>query len=158
MQLTRRRTLAAVTAALAASPWTLHAQDKPWPQQRALRLIVGFPPGGSIDALGRVLAERLAQRLGASVVVDNRTGAAGMLAAEETTRQPPDGYTLLLIPGGPLIENPSVDVFDDKAFTQITRLTESPVVIAVPAASPHTSMRQLIDASKGAAVGRLSPI
>ena len=119
---------------------------------------MGFPPGGSIDALGRVLAERLAQRLGASVVVDNRTGAAGMLAAEETTRQPPDGYTLLLIPGGPLIENPSVDVFDDKAFTQITRLTESPVVIAVPAASPHTSMRQLIDASKGAAVGRLSPI
>ncbi|MEO6625570.1 MAG: tripartite tricarboxylate transporter substrate binding protein [Burkholderiaceae bacterium] len=147
----RRRAIAAVMAACAANPLLVHAQEKPWPQQRPIRLVVGFPPGGSIDALGRVLAERLGQRLGASVVVDNRTGAAGMLAAEETARQPADGYTLLLIPGGPLMENPTVDVFDDKAFTQIVRLTESPVVLAVPAAAPYTTVRQLIDASRGAA-------
>jgi tripartite-type tricarboxylate transporter receptor subunit TctC len=115
---------------------------------RPIRLVVGFPPGGSIDALGRVLAEKLGQKLGTSVVVENRTGAAGMLAAEETSRQTPDGYTLLLIPGGPLLEKPSVDVFDDKSFTQIARLSESPVVIAVPVSTPYANMSQLLESAK----------
>jgi tripartite-type tricarboxylate transporter receptor subunit TctC len=148
MTIRRRRALALCSAALLPMPGLVVAQDKAWPLQRPIRLMVGFPPGGSIDALGRALAERLGQKLGTTVNVENRTGAAGMLAAEETSRQPPDGYTLLLIPGGPLLEKPSVDVFDDKSFTQIARLSESPVVIAVPASAPYANLSQLLEAAK----------
>lgn len=148
MPVHRRRALALCSAALMPLSSLVQAQDKAWPLQRPIRLLVGFPPGGSIDALGRVLAERLGQKLGASVVVENRTGAAGMLAAEETSRQPPDGYTLLLIPGGPLLEKPSVDVFDDKSFTQIARLSESPVVIAVPSSAPYANLSQLLESAR----------
>jgi len=151
MSIQRRRALALCSAALLPMSGLVIAQERAWPLQRPIRLLVGFPPGGSIDALGRVLAERLGQNLGASVVVENRTGAAGMLAAEETSRQPPDGYTLLLIPGGPLLEKPSVDVFDDKSFTQVARLSESPVVIAVPASAPYANLSQLLESAKSGA-------
>ncbi len=151
MHIHRRRALALCCASLMPISRLARGQDKAWPMQRPIRLLVGFPPGGSIDALGRVLAEKLAQRLGATVLVENRTGAAGMLAAEEASRQPADGYTLLLTPGGPVLEKPPVDVFDDKSFTQIARLSESPVVIAVPASARYARLAQLLEAGRSGA-------
>ena len=150
MTIDRRKVLALLGAAPLAASRSAWAQSAAWPAARPIRLLVGFPPGGSIDTLARAIADHLGQRLSASVVVENRTGAAGMLAAEEAARQPADGYTLLLIPGGPLLDNPPVDVFDDKAFTQIVKMTDSPVVVAVTAALPYASLKQLIDASKAA--------
>ena len=150
MTIDRRKVLALLGAVPLAAPRSAWAQSAAWPAARPIRLLVGFPPGGSIDTLARAIADQLGQRLSASVVVENRTGAAGMLAAEETARQPADGYTLLLIPGGPLLDNPPVDVFDDKAFTQIVKMTDSPVVVAVSATTPYASFKQLIDAAKAA--------
>src|SRR6185503_615738 len=62
---------------------------------RPIRLIVGFPPGGAADILGRIAAQRLSEALGQQVVVDNRGGAGGLIATETAARANPDGYTLL---------------------------------------------------------------
>lgn len=122
------------------------AQDT-WPS-RPIRLLVGFPPGGTIDAIARTMAEVLGTRLKQPVVVENRGGAAGMIAAEEVSRATPDGYTLLLNPGGPLMEKPSVDLFDDTQLTQVMRLTESPTIVAVFSGTPYRTLAELVATSK----------
>ena len=70
------------------------AQDYP---TRPVRLIIPFPPGGSNDVVGRLIATHLGERLGKQVVVDNRSGAGGVIGTEIVAKSPPDGYTLLII-------------------------------------------------------------
>ena len=72
------------------------ADTEPYPA-RAIRLIIPFPPGGSNDVVGRVLAAQLGERLGRTVVVDNRGGAGGVIGSEIASKSDPDGYTLLFI-------------------------------------------------------------
>lgn len=94
---TRRRGLVAALAATALAallPSPAHAQAA-WPDH-PIKLLVGFPPGGASDLMARLVAERLGQALGKPVVVDNRPGAAGTLAAATAAKAAPDGYTLLL--------------------------------------------------------------
>jgi tripartite-type tricarboxylate transporter receptor subunit TctC len=88
----QRRTFLTATAASLAAPM-LHAQELP---SGPIRIVVGFPPGGGTDAVARVLAQKLTGLWNVSVVVDNKAGAAGVIAAEYTTKQPPDGNTLLM--------------------------------------------------------------
>ncbi len=88
----QRRTFLTATAASLATP-LLRAQDLP---AGPIRLVVGFPPGGGTDAVARVLAQKLGVLWNVSVVVDNRPGAAGVIAAEYAAKQPPDGNTLLM--------------------------------------------------------------
>src|SRR5262249_44779581 len=80
--------LAALLAAAAA------AQDYP---TKPVRMIIPFPPGGSNDVVGRVIATHLGERLGKQVIVDNRAGAGGVIGTEVAANAPPDGYTLLII-------------------------------------------------------------
>ncbi len=87
--LQRRSTLAAGVL-LAALPFAAHAQERP------IRLLVGFPPGGGTDAIARLLAEALQTSLGTPVIVDNRPGAGGQLAAQALKAAPPDGTTLFV--------------------------------------------------------------
>jgi tripartite-type tricarboxylate transporter receptor subunit TctC len=90
-----RREFIAATGALAASiaapSW---AQEK-WPA-KPIRVYVGFPPGGGADAMARLVASKLPEKLGQPVVVDNKTGATGTICSETVAKSPPDGYTLQL--------------------------------------------------------------
>lgn len=138
---------AALAAGLTLVPTIAAQAQDAWPA-RPIRLLVGFPPGGTIDAIARVVGEALSARLKQPVVVENRGGAVGMIAAQELVRSAPDGYTLLLNPGGPLMDKPPVDLFDDAHLTQIMRLTESPNIVAVSAGTPYRTLAELVAASK----------
>src|SRR5208283_2649860 len=85
--------LAAACFAIAGTGFAT-AQDYP---ARPVRLIIPFPPGGSNDVVGRLIAIKLGERLGKQVVVDNRSGAGGVIGTEVAAKSPPDGYTLLVI-------------------------------------------------------------
>jgi tripartite-type tricarboxylate transporter receptor subunit TctC len=88
---------AGVLAALLAGP----AWAQSWPD-RPIKLILPYAPGGATDLIARPWAERLSQALGQQVVIENRGGAAGSIGAEAAAKSPPDGYTFLLTPNGPL--------------------------------------------------------
>ena len=134
------------TVALLVVGWT-HAQT--WPD-RAVQLVVGFPPGGGVDIVARQLADRLSEQLGQRVTVENRVGANGNLAMEYVARARPDGYTLLAGNVGNLAINPalysklSVDTLKD--FAPIARVIVQPLVAVVPVTSPISNLAQLLAA------------
>src|SRR6516165_12203213 len=101
----RRReviTLLGGAAAAAMSPLVAAAQDYP---NRAITLIVNFPPGGSTDAMARIIREPLSQALGQNIIIDNRGGAGGTTGAAAVANAKPDGYTLLLSVNSALTTN-----------------------------------------------------
>src|SRR5262245_34672724 len=99
MKLPRRKflKLAAGTAALPVVSRIARAQAYP---SRPVRIIVGYPPGGATDAIARLIAQQLSERLGQQFIVDNRPGPGGNIGVETVVRSQPDGYTLLLIFSG----------------------------------------------------------
>src|SRR6185436_15982701 len=103
----RRLVLAAGIGALAA-PAIVRAESK-YPD-RTIRLIVPFPAGGATDIVGRMFAERLTRHLGQTVVVDNKSGAAGSIGAMEVKNAKPDGYTLLVATSSTHAINPTAFV------------------------------------------------
>ena len=90
----QRRDFIAAAGALAASA-ALPAWAQQWPQ-KPIKILVGFPPGGGADAMARLVASKLPERLGQPVVVENKTGATGTIASDLVAKSPPDGYTLQL--------------------------------------------------------------
>ena len=125
---------------------------------RPLRLIVGFPPGGSSDTVARVVANSLAPLLGQPVVVENRPGAGGVIGSDLVAKAPPDGYTLLLATAGhstaaAMMAKLPFDAVRD--FAWITTVTTYPFVIATSADSPIRSLEDMIRRAK-AAPGKLS--
>jgi tripartite-type tricarboxylate transporter receptor subunit TctC len=138
------------TAAL-ASPAAL-AQNPPYPSQ-PIRMLVGFPAGGTFDSLLRVVAAELRQQLGQNVVLETRSGAGGALAFTALKSAPPDGYTLggvsTAVVSSALLENVPYDPLRD--FTYIASLAEIPFAAAVPADSPFRSWADLL------AFGRAQP-
>ena len=103
----------AILATLLALPAAVLAQPRDFPQ-RPIRIIVPVPPGGSVDATARVLAPKLSESLGQSVVIDNRGGASTNIGMEMVARAPADGYTLLANTA-PLVANPAL--FPKLAFS-----------------------------------------
>jgi tripartite-type tricarboxylate transporter receptor subunit TctC len=104
-----------------------------WPA-RTVRIIVPFPPGGSADLMPRVVAEKLAERWGQPVIVENRPGAAGNIGAEAVFRAEPDGYTLLSAPPPPLVINRLLYrnlSYDSTQFVPITVIGAIPNVLLV---------------------------
>ncbi|MFN8996726.1 MAG: tripartite tricarboxylate transporter substrate-binding protein, partial [Pseudomonadota bacterium] len=141
-------TALAATAALglpAAASAQQAGTDKPWPD-KPIRLIVPYSPGGGTDILARHVAERLRQRLGQSVVVDNRPGANGVIGTDIVAKSAPDGTTLVLVVNTHLL-NPllmrQLPYDTVKDLTPVTKVATSPMVIVVNSDLPARNVREL---------------
>ncbi len=138
--------LIAVLAALAALavPCTAPAADT-YPS-KPVRLIIPFPPGGSNDVVGRVIATQLGERLGQQVVVDNRGGAGGVIGTEMAAKAAPDGYTLLFISSAFAANSSLYKLPYDpvKAFVPIAMIAAGPNVLAVAPTLPVNSLKDLL--------------
>ena len=131
-------------AFLAACAFALEAGAQAFPA-KPLRLVVGYPPGGSGDFLTRLIADEMSKDLGTVVIVDNRPGAGGNIAAELVARASADGYTVLN--GNNHAINRTLYrslPYDDKDFVPVTKIATGPTVIVVNNSSPVTSLQELI--------------
>ena len=140
---------------LAALPLAARAQTDSYPN-RTIRIVVPFAPGGPTDVMARVLASGLTGPLGQPVVVENRAGGGGNVGAAHVARQTPDGYTLLVVSTGfvvnpSLFRNPGYDPVKD--FAPVTELGASPNVILASAQSGITTLAELIARAKAAPGG-----
>jgi tripartite-type tricarboxylate transporter receptor subunit TctC len=134
-----------IIAALLISPWTAQAQD-PYPS-KPVRLVVNFAPGGTVDIIGRVLAQNLATALGQPVVVENRGGAGGNIGAEAVAKAAPDGYTLLMSSGPTLTTNAHLYKsmpFDLKDFTPITEVARIASLLVVKPGLPVNTASEFL--------------
>ena len=139
-------TAIAVALAIAAAPAA--AQTYP---SKPIRLVAPFPPGGSIDVVGRLLAAKLSESLGQQIVVDNRSGASGILGTEAVMNAPADGYTLL-INTIPFVTNqflmPRVPYDPLRDFALISLVASSPAFVTVHPSVPAHSIKELIALAK----------
>ncbi len=145
----RKKPVAAIACMLlslsAGATWAQSYPSKP------VRLLIGFSPGGGADVVARGLAPRLTEQLGQQVIVDNRPGANGMIAAELASKAPPDGYTLLVAPGNYVFgqamdAKQSLDM--TTAFAPVSLLAETPLLAAVHPSVPIRNIKQLIAVAK----------
>jgi len=118
---------------------------------KPVRLIVPFPPGGSNDIVGRMVGQQLGERLGQSVVIDNRGGAGGTIGTDAAAKSAPDGYTLLLISVAHAF-NPAIyrklPYDPDKAFVPVGMVAAGPVALMVNPSLPVHSVAELIALAK----------
>ncbi|MDB5806951.1 MAG: tripartite tricarboxylate transporter substrate binding protein [Betaproteobacteria bacterium] len=134
---------------------SVFAQDFP---SRAVTVTNSFAPGGNADIVLRLVAERMAAGLGQAVVVDNRPGANGVIAAEAVARARPDGYTLLLVSGAfpTLVATSKKLPFDPvKSYSWLSMMISYPLVVVVAADSPYKTLAELVAGAK-AAPGKLT--
>ena len=143
-----RQLLVAIAIAIAvaslAAPFVVYAQNFP---SKPLRLIVRAPPGGTDDLIARLVAPAIGKTLGQQMIVDYRTGAGGLVAWEYVSKQPPDGYTLMLAASGlaavkSLRGEISIDPFRD--FGWVSQVTSFMLVILVHPSLPARTQKELI--------------
>lgn len=150
------RRMAAAALALAALAPSAFAAD--WPA-KPITMVVPFPAGGSADAVARLIAQRLGEKLGQNVVVDNRAGAAGNLGTDTVARAAPDGYTIAMSTSGPLANNKflyKTMPFDPlKDLTPVVAVGEIPMGIAVNPNVKANSLKEFL-ADARARPGKLS--
>jgi tripartite-type tricarboxylate transporter receptor subunit TctC len=119
---------------------------------KPIRIVIGFPPGGGIDIVARLLSPKLSESLGQQVVVDNRAGANGIIACELVAKAAPDGYTMLLGTTGNLSVNPSLysslPFNMERDFTPLTQTSSLPFLIYVHPSLPARTLGQLIALAK----------
>ncbi len=137
----------AAVVLLALSSAAAAADDYP---NRPIRLIVPFPPGGSNDVVGRLVAKELTEKLGQQVFVDNRGGAGGTIGTEAATKAAPDGYTLLIVSVAHAVSPAlyKLDYDSIKSFTPISILATGPNVLVVNPELPVKSVKELIALAK----------
>jgi tripartite-type tricarboxylate transporter receptor subunit TctC len=116
---------------------------------KPIRLVVPFPAGGATDLFARSISQRLGDKLGASVVIDNKPGAGGVIGSEQVSKAPPDGYTLLLATTsthsvGPAI-NPRIPYSVDNDFTPIAQVGSAPNIMLVPTTAPAKTLKEWVD-------------
>lgn len=142
---------AGAAAALATPAW-VQAQSAAWPTRGPIRLVVQYPPGGLVDTVARLMAPHLSQALSQTVVVDNRAGAGGLIGTDFASKQPADGYTLLIshasvhIYAAATRTSMPFDPVND--FTHMGMLVEAPMMLLVRAQSPYQTLAQYVAAAK----------
>jgi tripartite-type tricarboxylate transporter receptor subunit TctC len=142
-----KKTLVGLALAACAAASALAAYP-----EKTVTLVVPFPPGGSTDAIARVLAQRLQEKMGQSFIIDNKAGATGTIGAAFVKRAPADGYTLFVSSLGPfviaphLIKGVQYDALKD--LDPITVAVQAPNLLVVPANSPYKSVAELLEGLK----------
>jgi tripartite-type tricarboxylate transporter receptor subunit TctC len=148
----KRRDILVAGASVLSTPAWVGAQSSAWPTRGPIRLVAQFPPGGLVDTVSRLMAPHLSAALGQTVLVENKAGAGGLIGTDYVSKQPNDGYTLL-------VSHASVHVYATATrrsmpfdpitdFTHIGMLVEAPMVLLVRAASPYQTLTQYVDAAK----------
>ena len=145
------KTLFRIAAALFCAASISVASAAPWPD-RPVRLVVPYPPGGTTDILARLVGQKLSERLGQSVVIDNRAGAGGTIGSAAVARSLPDGYTLVLgTVGSHAVNyalNENLPYHPLRDFVGVIPLAAVPNVLVVRADSPYKTFNELLAAAK----------
>jgi tripartite-type tricarboxylate transporter receptor subunit TctC len=152
MNINRRQLIAAGAASMVTAPAWVSAQTPAWPTRGPVRLVAQFPPGGLVDTVSRLIAPHLSQALGQTVVVENRAGAGGLVGTDFVSKQPADGYTLL-------VSHASVHVYATATrkvmpfdavndFVHMGMLVEAPMTLLVRGQSPFQSLEQYVTMAK----------
>jgi tripartite-type tricarboxylate transporter receptor subunit TctC len=146
----KRRQLTQLLLSSSLAPTLAFAQPN-WPA-KPIRLIVPFPAGGATDIFARTLSQKLGEKLGVSLVVENRPGAGGVIGSDLVAKAVPDGYTLLLATSsthsiGPNL-NPRMPYDAVHDFTPIAHVGNAPSIMLVPNSSPAKTLREWIDYSR----------
>jgi len=144
------RVLAAVlVSASAAALVPAHAQAQ---GGQTIKLVVPFAPGGAQDVIGRYLADKLTQRLGSTVIVDNKAGAGGIIAADAVAKAAPDGNTLLLATGGAISIAPHLQSkmpYDARRdLVPVAMVADTPMTLATSASSPYRTVQDVLREAK----------
>ena len=145
----KRRTFLAAAAATIAAP-AIRAQGA-WPHGQPIRVIVPFPAGAANDAMGRLAAQRLQDKLGATVVVENRPGGSALIGTTAVHNAAPDGYTLLASAFNHIILNHVVRnaPFDPQAdFEVIGRTARAPLLMVMAPKQPQKTLAEVVTAAK----------
>lgn len=145
----QRRTLIHAALALAVAACSLGTAQAAWPD-KTLSIVVPYAPGGTADALARLLAQHLGPRLKTTVVVLNKGGASGVIGQNDVARAPADGYTVLY-DATPLSINPHLQKLPydpEKDLQPVSLVAVTPMLVAVPKNSPYNSLADLIKAAK----------
>jgi tripartite-type tricarboxylate transporter receptor subunit TctC len=146
----RRRTIALCGAAVAAPFFLRGVRAQSYPS-RFVRLIVPFPPGGAVDAAARIIANRLSEMWGQQMVIENKPGAGGNIAAQAVLNSEPDGYTVYICSIGHAINQflyPSIGYNPVTDFAPVTLMCVYPNIMAVPNSSPDRSVPDFIARAK----------
>jgi len=142
----RKGSIMQLLIAMLAAAGTVQAAQ-PYPS-KPLRLLVPFTPGGSQDVSARLISAPVAQAVGENVVIDNRPGSGGLIAAQEAARANPDGYTLFMASGAQMSISPAlrskVGYDPVKSFTHVIYMTDTPMALIAYPALPVSNAKELI--------------
>jgi tripartite-type tricarboxylate transporter receptor subunit TctC len=142
--------LAGLSLGLLAAPLA-PATAQTWPE-RSVRLVVPYPPGGNVDGAARIVANKLQEKLGQTVVIENKAGAGGLIGAEMVAKSAPDGYTLLVGANGPILFAPEISgkrsYAWSKDFAPITTISLTPLVLQVHPSVPAKTLGEFFELAK----------
>jgi len=146
---------ALLVGALCAA-WALPGVDiagaQAYPRKEPIKVVVPFPPGGPTDGMSRIISERLGTELGQVIVTENHGGAGGSVGAKLVASADPDGYTILMTPGGSLTTgpavNPNIGYDPAKVFASVCELIETPLIVSVHPSLPAKSLAEVVAYAK----------
>ena len=145
-----RRNLGRAALCMLGLGASLSSHAQAWPA-KPIRIVVGFAPGGTTDMMARLVAQGLTESLGQSVVVDNKPGASGNIAAAEVARATPDGYTLLIAPTSVETVNPHLfksSILPSRDLTPVAGVGKSQMYLVTKPQSTAKDVRELVAQAK----------